>query len=150
MADPARTMAELLAQTGTIIKNFTRGDIIEGTVVSRRRNEILLEVGAKSEGIIDPSEVEEDPALYHEIKVGDKITAAVVYPENDQGYLVLSLSRAAAQSKWRTFEEALDSGRLFDVEVVRDFGLCTHFPPATLSFRKRRESRGPHRSHSLC
>ncbi len=118
MTAPVRTMAELLARTGTIIKNFARGDIIEGTVVSRRRNEILLEVGAKSEGIIDPSEVEEDPALYHEIKVGDKITAAVVYPENDQGYLVLSLSRAVAQSKWRTFEEALESGRLFDVTVV--------------------------------
>ena len=117
-ASPAKTMAELLANTGTVIKSFTRGDIVEGKVVSRRRNEILIDVGAKSEGIIDMLEIEEEPTYYKDFKVGDTVTAAVVYPENDQGYLVLSLQRAASESKWRAFEEALDSGKIFDVKVI--------------------------------
>ncbi len=114
----AKTMAELLAQTGTVIKSFSRGDIVEGKVVSRRRNEILIDVGAKSEGIIDMLEIEEEPTFYKDFKVGDTVTAAVVYPENDQGYLVLSLQRAASEGKWRIFEEALDSGKIFDVKVI--------------------------------
>ena len=113
-----KTMAELLQKTGTVIKSFSRADVVEGRVVSRRRNEILVDVGAKSEGIIDMAEVEEDPSLYKDIKVGDALTAVVVYPENDQGYLVLSLSRAAQESKWRQFDEALDSGKIFEVSVL--------------------------------
>lgn len=117
-AAPAQTMAELLAQTQTVIKGFSRGDVVEGKIVSIKRNEILVDVGAKSEGIIDTLEVDENPALFRSLKVGDKIVAAVVYPENDQGYLVLSLGRATSESLWRKFSEALQSGQIFDVKVT--------------------------------
>ena len=71
------------------IKQFTQGEIIEGIVVSASPKEILLDVGAKSEGIVNSDEIGSDEYIQN-LRPGDTALAYVMQAENDQGYIVLS------------------------------------------------------------
>lgn len=114
----AKTMADLLASREYKIPSFKYGDIVEGTVVSLSRNEILLDVGAKAEGLISGRELEDNPNLWKTLKLGDKMSAFVIQSENDQGYLVLSLRRALPDKRWKELEEIYDKDEPLSVRVT--------------------------------
>lgn len=118
MTTGASTMAELLQKTGYKIPNFSYGDIVEGKVVSVSRNEILLDVGAKAEGLIAGRELEEQPHLWKTLKIGDRLAAFVVQAENDQGYLVLSLRKAVPDKRFKELEELYDKDETLPVRVT--------------------------------
>lgn len=105
-----QTMEELLAATGYSLKGFKRGSTIKGKVSQIVGRTILVEVGGKMEAIISESEYETARDYLRSLKVGDEVTGFVVSPESDSGQMVLSLRRAAADSRWKTFEEAMDAG----------------------------------------
>lgn len=111
-------MSKLLTDHDINIKQFQFGDLIEGIVVSAGSNEILVDVGAKSEGIISGEEMVDTDRSYKNLKPGDNVLAMVVQSENDQGYLVLSLKRAEKDRKWSHVEEAYESGAVIEVTVL--------------------------------
>lgn len=104
--------------TGYKVPSFNYGNIIEGTVVSLSHSAILLDIGAKSEGIISGREMEENPGFWKTLKVGDKLSAFVVQAENDQGYTVLSLRRAYPERRWKELEELYEKDAPFTVRLT--------------------------------
>jgi ribosomal protein S1 len=102
-------MEELLAMTGYSLKGFKRGDTVKGRVGQIIGRTILVDVGGKMEAIISESEYETARDYLKSLKVGDEVSGYVVSPESDSGQMVLSLRRAAADNRWKLFEEALDS-----------------------------------------
>jgi small subunit ribosomal protein S1 len=96
------------------------GEIREGWIVDRHHNEFLVDIGAKSEGIIPSQEVETlDPAtIEKKLVVGNKISVFVVNPEDHDGNIILSYQRAAEELDWELASEALDSQNTQEVEVV--------------------------------
>ena len=112
------SMGALLAKSSSPIKNYRRGQVIEGIVVSLTHDQVLVDVGAKSEGIIRGSDLIDSDASYKNLKEGDTIIATVVQAEDRYGYLVLSLKKAEKERKWRDFERMFKDGSLLPVMVL--------------------------------
>lgn len=94
-----------------------RGDVVEGIVVRVNRDEVLVDVGAKSDGIIRASELGPDsPAS--KLKVGEQVLVYVVQPENREGNIILSLAKAQLEKDWRSAEQLFASGGFFEGEVI--------------------------------
>lgn len=113
------TMEELLAGAGMPIKNLKQGDVLDGVVVRIDTDEVLVDIGAKSEGVVSSRELhgrsgEDGPAL----SVGDTILVYVMQPESEDGHVVLSVRRAGMERKWRTMQEQLDSGTIIEATVI--------------------------------
>jgi small subunit ribosomal protein S1 len=113
------TMEELLAEQDADIRSFKHGDVVEGTVVRIDRDEILVDIGAKSEGVVSNRELygrhaESAPAL----AVGDVVLVYVLQPESQEGHAVLSLRRAGLERKWRSMQEQFETGAIIDAPVI--------------------------------
>jgi ribosomal protein S1 len=109
-------MEKLLEEHGIQVRQFRPGELVEGIVVSASHNQVLLDIGAKAEGIVSGSELG-DTALSNNLEPGDTALAAVVQPENSQGYVVLSFKRCEKDRKWKTIEDAFENNITLDVEV---------------------------------
>jgi ribosomal protein S1 len=110
-------MAKLLKEKDLQMKELRPGDLIDGVVITVTHGEVLIDVGAKSEGIVSGSELE-DADIQKSLKPGDPITAKVVQAENAQGYIVLSLRKAEKDRKWKDAEEALASGAVLEATIL--------------------------------
>jgi small subunit ribosomal protein S1 len=113
------TMAELLAEQDSDIKSFKHGDVVEGTVVRIDKDEILVDIGAKSEGVVSNRELygrnaESQPQL----AIGDTVLVYVLQPESQEGHVVLSLRRAGLERKWRSMQEQFESGVIIEAPVI--------------------------------
>ncbi len=111
-------MSKYLTDKDLQIKQLRVGDMIDGVVVSASHKEILVDVGAKSEGIISGLELSDADKSYKNMQPGDKISAKISQIENAQGYIVLSLKRAEKDKKWQDAEEAFDGGLVIDATVI--------------------------------
>src|SRR3989344_1173655 len=111
-------MQKLLEDNVSDIKQFRAGDLVDGIVVSASHKEVLLDVGAKSEGIVTGEELGETDSSYKNLKPGDTVLATVLQAENDQGYIVLSLRRAERERRWRDIENSNKSGSALEVTVI--------------------------------
>jgi ribosomal protein S1 len=110
-------MAKLLKEKDLQMKELHPGDLIDGVVITVTHGEVLIDVGAKSEGIVSGSELE-DADIQKSLKPGDPITAKVVQAENAQGYIVLSLRKAEKDRKWKDAEEALATGAVLEATII--------------------------------
>ncbi len=113
------TMAELLAEQDADIRSFKHGDVVEGTVVRIDRDEILVDIGAKSEGVVSNRELygrnaESAPTL----AIGDTVLVYVLQPESPEGHVVLSLRRAGLERKWRSMQEQFEAGVIIEAPVI--------------------------------
>ncbi len=100
-------------------KRLRYGEIVSGTVVRVDAREILIDIGAKSEGIVEQKELEKMSAeALKKIRVGDTLLAFILRAENREGNVVLSLARAQLEHDWRDAEELLKSGQVFDAQVA--------------------------------
>ena len=112
-------MEELLAEQDSDIKSFKHGDVVEGTVVRIDKDEILVDIGAKSEGVVSNRELygrnaESQPQL----AIGDVVLVYVLQPESPEGHVVLSLRRAGLERKWRSMQELFEAGTIIDAPVI--------------------------------
>mgnify|MGYP003329364391 CR=1 FL=1 len=115
------TMEELLAIAGAPIKNLKSGDVLDGVVVRVDPDEVLVDIGGKSEGVVSSRELhgrngEEGPTL----NVGDTVLVYVMQPESEDGHVVLSIRRAGLERKWRTMQEQLDAGTIIEAGSLCD------------------------------
>ncbi len=113
------TMEELLAEQDSDIKSFKHGDVVEGQVVRIDKDEILVDIGAKSEGVVSNRELfgrhgEGQP----ELKIGDTVLVYVLQPESPEGHVVLSLRRAGLERKWRSMQEQFEAGVIIEAPVI--------------------------------
>ncbi len=102
--DFSAMLSEHLSQSA--VNNFERDQLVAGRIISIAEREILIELGAKSEGIVYGKDIEALPKdVRAALKVGDEVYAYVVQPEDNNGNVVLSLAKAIAEKDWRNAEE---------------------------------------------
>ena len=100
-------------------KELRRGQVVEGIIVHVNPSEILIDVGSKSEGIIYEREIDRMGLdALAELHVGDKVLVYVITPEDKNGNIVLSLTRAQAERDWRKAEKLFESGDIFEGVVA--------------------------------
>lgn len=107
----AITMDDLLAGADASVKQLTAGEVIVGTVLSIRKHEVLLDLGAQGIGLVPRREVGYSRAL----NIGDEVTASIVDPELDNGYALLSLRKAAKDRGWDEVAAKMESGEIIEV-----------------------------------
>jgi small subunit ribosomal protein S1 len=112
-------MEQLLADPTHDYHSLKYGDVMEGVVMHVDRDEILVDIGSKSEGMIPSREFstlteQERQAL----GVGDTVLVFVVQPENQDGHAVVSIDRARQEKSWRILQEQYEAGNVIDAEVV--------------------------------
>lgn len=95
------------------------GDVIDGTITRKDRDELLVDIGSKSEGVIssrDFSTLSDDE--FEELTVGDKVLVFVTQPESQDGIIGLSIDRARQEKSWRNLQERFDANDVIEAEVV--------------------------------
>lgn len=111
------------------------GELIEGNVVYRGKNKLLVDIGGVATGIVSGRELRDSFNTFRELKVGDDVTALVLEEENDEGMIVLSLRMASQQKAWDRFhrmveadttmefvpQEANKGGLLANIDGIRTF-----------------------------
>ena len=137
---------EMNALIDGTINPFEEGDLVTGTIVKLDRDEVLLDIGFKSEGVIpvrelsirrdvDPSEV---------VNLGDQIEALVLQKEDKDGRLILSKKRAEYERAWISVEEKFNNGENVEGEVIEvvkgglilDIGLRGFLPASLVDLRR--------------
>ncbi|WP_055482940.1 30S ribosomal protein S1 [Sphaerimonospora mesophila] len=138
-----------LAAIDETIKYFNDGDIVEGTVVKVDRDEVLLDIGYKTEGVIPSRELsikhDVDPAEV--VEVGEHVEALVLQKEDKEGRLILSKKRAQYERAWGTIEKIKDEDGIVTgtvIEVVKgglilDIGLRGFLPASLVEMRRVRD-----------
>ncbi|HEV2655464.1 MAG TPA: S1 RNA-binding domain-containing protein, partial [Ktedonobacteraceae bacterium] len=105
-------MEALLAASTTPI-NIKRGDVVEGVIVRIDQDEILVDIGLKSEGVLSTKELPANGyGSFSELHLNDKVLVYVIQPESSEGHAVLSLKRANTERQWRIAEEQYKNGEL--------------------------------------
>lgn len=119
-AEFEREMRSLDHQYDESLRALREGDVIWGTVMRVDREGVLVDVGAKSEGIIRLNELSRDPNfnLAEEIKVGDKIRVFVLEGENQDGNPILSKKRADFEQAWDKVQQAKETGETLHAMVT--------------------------------
>lgn len=105
------TMDELLAGSDDSVKQLTAGEVITGKVLTLRKHEVLIDLGAQGVGYVPRREV----GFSRNLKEGDEVTASVVDAELDNGYSLLSLRKAAKDRGWEEVAVKMESGDIIEV-----------------------------------
>jgi small subunit ribosomal protein S1 len=136
------------AISGTIVE-FDDGDIVNGTVVKVDKDEVLLDIGFKSEGVIPSRElsIRNDVDPNEIVSVGDQIEALVLQKEDKEGRLVLSKKRAQYERAWGDIErvkeqEGVVKGLVIEVVkggLILDIGLRGFLPASLVELRRVRD-----------
>ncbi len=143
----------LLEIDGHIVPNydatlhpFAEGDVVTGHVVRIDNDEVLVDIGYKSEGVIPANELSirksVDPS--DEVQLGEEVDALVLTKEDQDGRLILSKKRARFEKAWRRIEAAADSGEPVEgtvIEVVKggliiDLGVRGFLPASLVDIRR--------------
>jgi len=111
------TMEGLLQKSGFQVRGFKRGQTVTGKVVEVTGRTVYINVGGKAEAIVAEKEYDMAKDYFRSLKPGDEVTGVVLMSENEAGQAVLSLKRAAADSKWKMFEQAMAEEQTLVVKV---------------------------------
>ncbi|AOY56084.1 MAG: ribosomal protein [Actinomycetota bacterium] len=140
---------DFLAAVEATLKFFNDGDLIAGTVVKIDRDEVLLDVGYKTEGVIPSRELsirhDADPSEI--VNVGDTVEALVLQKEDKEGRLILSKKRAQYERAWGDVEKVKEADGTVTgvvIEVVKgglivDIGLRGFLPASLIELRRVRD-----------
>src|ERR1035438_3319364 len=140
---------DLATLVGDSVLEFEDGDLVTGTVVKIDHDEVLLDIGFKSEGVIPARELsirnDVDPSEI--VSIGDKIECLVLQKEDKEGRLVLSKKRAQYEKAWSNIEELKNRDEVVKgvvIEVVKgglivDIGLRGFLPASLVELRRARD-----------
>ena len=130
---------------GTLTE-FDEGDLVDGTVVKIEHDEVLVDIGFKSEGVIPVRElsIRKDADPSEIVNLGDKIEALVLQKEDKDGRLILSKKRAEYERAWISAEEKFKAGETVTGEVIEvvkgglilDIGLRGFLPASLVDLRR--------------
>ncbi len=143
------TPEELREAIESSIRDFKEGEIVDGVIVKIDRDEVLLDIGYKSEGVIPAKElsIRHDVDPNEVVKVGEHVEALVLQKEDKEGRLILSKKRAQYERAWGRIEEVMQSGGTIKgpvIEVVKgglilDIGLRGFLPASLVDLRRVRD-----------
>jgi small subunit ribosomal protein S1 len=137
---------ELIPDYESTFPEINEGEVVHGTVVRVDKDEVLVDIGYKSEGVIPVAELSirrsVNPA--DEVSLGDEIDALVLTKEDAEGRLILSKKRARFELAWKNIERAAESGEPVDgrvIEVVKgglilDLGVRGFLPASLVDIRR--------------
>jgi small subunit ribosomal protein S1 len=111
------TMEDLLREDQNSIRALAHGDIVDGVVVRVDPDEVLVDIGAKSEGIISNRELSARGETPVTLNSGDQVKVYIIQPEDEHGNVVLSLRKARAEGIWQAVAEKESEGEILDAEV---------------------------------
>jgi small subunit ribosomal protein S1 len=143
----------LLNIDGKIVPNyaatmvsFEEGDVVKGKVVRIDKDEVLVDIGYKAEGVIPSNELSIRKSVdpHEEVELGEEVDALVLTKEDAEGRLILSKKRARFEKAWRKIEVAADSGEPVEgsvIEVVKgglilDLGVRGFLPASLVDIRR--------------
>ena len=140
---------DFLAAIDATIKNFDDGDLVQGIIVKVDRDEVLLDIGYKTEGVIPARElsIRHDADPDDIVNVGDTIEALVLTKEDKEGRLILSKKRAQYERAWGSIEKIKEEDGIVTgsvIEVVKgglivDIGLRGFLPASLVEMRRVRD-----------
>src|SRR5213592_125683 len=137
---------EIVPDYDATFPTINEGEVVHGTVVRVDKDEVLVDIGYKSEGVIPVSELSirrsVNPA--DEVNIGDEIDALVMTKEDADGRLILSKKRARFEMAWKRIEQAAESGEPVNgrvIEVVKgglilDLGVRGFLPASLVDIRR--------------
>jgi len=147
-----QSMESLLATEDIGVDMPQTGEIRKGVIASISQSQILVSVGAKSEGVISGREIEQLSAEEREaLKVGAEVPVYVINPEDENGNVVLSFRRAQEQISWENVEKMVGEDRVYDSKIVgfnkggliaMVGGLRGFIPSSQISASRRSQSSG--------
>jgi small subunit ribosomal protein S1 len=143
----------LLEIDGQIVPNydatfnpFEEGEVVTGIVVRIDNDEVLVDIGYKSEGVIPSNELSIRKAVdpHDEVEMGEEVDALVLTKEDQDGRLIMSKKRARFEKAWRRIEAAAESGEPVEgtvIEVVKggliiDLGVRGFLPASLVDIRR--------------
>jgi small subunit ribosomal protein S1 len=148
-ADPSvwiEVDGQMVPDYDATITEFSEGDVVTGRVVRIDKDEVLIDIGYKSEGVIPVAELSirrsVDPG--DEVEMGEEVDALVMQKEDADGRLILSKKRARFEKAWKRIEAAAESGEPVDgtvIEVVKggliiDLGVRGFLPASLVDIRR--------------
>lgn len=136
----ASLMWEYLNQEQYDYQRPERGEIRKGIVLHKDRNEIILDIGVKLDGVVQSQDLEKlDKEEIANLNVGDEISIYIITPEDVNNRIPVSIHMAKSQEDWNEAQRLMDSGDIFDAEVtghnkggvIVPFGQLRGFIPAS-------------------
>ena len=137
---------QLSAMYDSTISPFDEGDLVTGTIVKIDHDEVLLDIGFKSEGVIPVRElsIRKDVDPTEVVQMGDEVEALVLQKEDKEGRLILSKKRAEYERAWISVEEKFNAGENVEGEVIEvvkgglilDIGLRGFLPASLVDLRR--------------
>jgi small subunit ribosomal protein S1 len=137
---------ELIPDYESTFPTINEGEVVHGTVVRVDKDEVLVDIGYKSEGVIPVSELSIRRSVnpQDEVNIGDEIDALVLTKEDAEGRLILSKKRARFELAWKTIEQKAESGEPIEgrvIEVVKgglilDLGVRGFLPASLVDIRR--------------
>src|SRR5688500_3814099 len=128
------------------LRHFDEGGVITGKVVRIYNDEVLVDIGYKSEGVIPSNElsIRKSVDLHDEVELGEEVDALVLTKEDQDGRLIMSKKRARFEKAWRRIEAAAESGTPVEgtvIEVVKggliiDLGVRGFLPASLVDIRR--------------
>jgi len=119
LGDVASLMEAFLANPDHDYKTLKYGDVMDGIIMHVDRDELLVDIGSKAEGIIPAKEYSDlTPQEKSALAIGDTILVFVVQPENPEGHPIVSINRARQEKSWRHLQEIHDQNDVIEAEVT--------------------------------
>lgn len=124
-----------LLESGPTVATPDAGDVMDGTVIFKGKNKLLLDINGTATGIVSGRELRDSFLTFHDLGVGSEVTAMVIEEENEEGMIVMSLRRVSQQKAWDKFhdliekegtmqfipQEANKGGLLANIDGIRTF-----------------------------
>ncbi len=119
LADGLSLMEQFLSDPSHDYKTLKYGDVMEGIIMHLDRDELLVDIGSKAEGIVPAKEYSSLSAEEKDkLEIGDSILVFVVQPENPEGHPVVSIDRARQEKSWRKLQEIHERNEVIEAEVT--------------------------------
>src|SRR3989344_4945054 len=113
-----KTMQDLLSADGIEIKVPKVGDVLEGAVLSVGKNEVYIDIEGYGLGVVRGRELFDESVRLGNLKLGDKVFASVVEPENKEGNIEMSFRQAGQERVWQALTEKLRSREVVKTKIV--------------------------------
>jgi small subunit ribosomal protein S1 len=137
---------QILPNYDATLRHFDEGDVVTGKVVRIDNDEVLVDIGYKSEGVIPSNELSIRKSVdpHDEVEMGEEVDALVLTKEDQDGRLIMSKKRARFEKAWRRIEAAQESGDPIQglvIEVVKggliiDLGVRGFLPASLVDIRR--------------
>lgn len=95
------------------------GDVVKGNIIAIKPQTIYLDLKGFKTGIILGQEIKQNAKEIKNIKIGDEVSIKITGPENEQGYIEVSLRKAGEERKWQTLKEKMEKGEIIDAVVLK-------------------------------